>query len=97
MPLYEVTSPLKRDGKLYGVGGQVEMEAAEAKSLQDIGVLGAEVGKTPSTPPPRPNAQESIRLAKAAESIEALDQLAAGEERKSVQDAIAARRQELES
>lgn len=41
------------------------------------------------------NAAKSIELVKAAETAEALDQLADGEERKTVLDAIAARRAEL--
>lgn len=43
----------------------------------------------------RPNVQASIALIQAATTIEELDKLATGEERKGVQDAIAKRRSEL--
>ncbi|MDH5525214.1 MAG: HI1506-related protein [Desulfobulbaceae bacterium] len=43
----------------------------------------------------RPNANETIAMAKTAESIAALDELAEGEDRKSVLAAIEARRKEL--
>lgn len=43
----------------------------------------------------KPNAKETIAMVKAAATIEALDALAAGEERKSVLEAIEARRKEL--
>ncbi|MHB1183392.1 MAG: HI1506-related protein [Desulfobulbia bacterium] len=45
--------------------------------------------------PVRPNAANSIELAKAAATAEDLDKLAEGEDRKSVLDAIAKRRAEL--
>ncbi len=45
----------------------------------------------------KPNAAETIKLAQAASSVEELDKLAEGEERKTVLDAIAARRKELEA
>ncbi|MFZ5774030.1 MAG: HI1506-related protein [Thermodesulfobacteriota bacterium] len=45
----------------------------------------------------RPNANESIAMVKAAETIEALDKLAEGEDRKGVLVAIEARRKELEA
>ncbi|MBU1648237.1 MAG: hypothetical protein KKF37_02660 [Proteobacteria bacterium] len=45
--------------------------------------------------PTRPNAKDSIDLVKAAMLIKELDELAVGEERKSVLSAIAARRAEL--
>lgn len=46
---------------------------------------------------PRPNANDAIALIKGAATIDALEELAKGEERKSVQAAIDARRKELEA
>ncbi|WP_027714903.1 HI1506-related protein [Desulfuromonas sp. TF] len=45
--------------------------------------------------PPRPNAAESIKLVVVAATLEDLDKLAEGEERKTVLEAIEKRRQEL--
>jgi len=40
LPSFPVLSPLKFDGKKYGIGEEVAMFEKEAKALQDIGILG---------------------------------------------------------
>lgn len=71
-------------------------------SKQELATLQAEpmlfVEILPDTAAPkgnRPNATDTIALVQAAETVEALDALAEGEERKGVLEAITKRRTEL--
>lgn len=106
MPEYIVKEPLRYDGEQYAPGDTVEMTAKQAGELIDIGVLEAGAKGKASTAAakdlvggdkgePRANAKDTIAKVKAAATIEELDELAKGEDRSSVLDAIAARRKEL--
>ena len=43
LPSFPVLSPLKFDGKKYGIGEEVAMSEKEAKALQEVGILGARI------------------------------------------------------
>lgn len=94
MPEYIVKEPLRHNGEQYAPGDPVEMTAKQAKELVDIGVLEAGAAASPSKAT-KPNANDTIALVKEAKTIEELDALAKDEERKTVVEAIAARRKEL--
>jgi hypothetical protein len=81
----------------YAPGQTLTLDEDEAKSLEVRGVVEimADGGSTPGANANRPNAKEAIKLAEAAESLAALDELAGGEERATVVAAIDKRRAEL--
>jgi hypothetical protein len=97
MPKYTVKEPLRFNGEPYAPGATVEMAAKQAEELIAIGALGAGVAAEEPKPATKPNAADSITLAKAAETTEALDELAKDEQRTTVLAAIEARRKELEA
>lgn len=85
--------------KLYLPGETLDLDSAEAKMLQNRGIVSI-VTKTTSSAggggsSDRPNAKDSIKLAEDAETIAALDALAVDEERTTVIAAIDKRREEL--
>lgn len=90
MPKYIVEKPLTHDGVEYLPGSPVELDDNQAESLLQVGVISVDANEVP-----RLTANEVIAKVKAAENIAALNELAAGEERKSVMAAIAAKRTEL--
>jgi hypothetical protein len=82
--------------KIYNPGEALELEEAEAKRLAARGIVAiATDALSGSGGADRPNAKDSIKLAEAAETIEALDSLAEGEARSTVVAAIDKRRAEL--
>lgn len=97
MPEYITQHPLEHDGQRYEQGQTVELDDGAANALLAAGALLPPVaapsmeGREPS----RPKAGEMIALVKAAGSIQELEALAAGEDRKSVLEAIASRRADL--
>lgn len=48
---YEVTSPIRHDGKKYGIGSTIELNEKEATDLRAAGAIGGEViEKEPTAP-----------------------------------------------
>ena len=89
MPEYKVESPLRHNGKMYPPGEGVTMEEGMALPLLAVGTIVAlSAGRL--------NANDAIALVKGAADLVALEELALGEERKSVLAVIATRRKELE-
>lgn len=91
---YKAKEPLRHDGEMYAPGDPVEMSPALAAPLIEIKVL-EEPGAVATAP--RPNVPDSIAAVKAAATIEELDALVEGEDRKGVLAVIEARRKELEA
>jgi hypothetical protein len=92
MTTYTVLEPLAYD-RVYAPGETVEMEERNAGDLIKKGVVSKTAAAEAATKPAP--AAELITLAKQAGLIEELDKLAEGETRKTVLDAIEARRKEL--
>lgn len=101
---YKVNTPISAGkGKRYEVDEEIELNDKQAAELVACGAVtpvatGPAAGSTnpgPSGSSQRPNVQESIKLVAIAETAEALDALAKGEERKTVLEAIAKRREAL--
>lgn len=94
MPSYKVVSPIKIGGRIHKPGcADMELTVDEAAGLVKSGSLALVEGGSPG---PRPNAADSIAAIRAAATLEELEKLAAGEDRKSVLPAIDARRAELQ-
>jgi hypothetical protein len=79
--------------KTHSPGESLTLEDADARRL-----VGKKIVKESESQPAgkQLNVAETVKLVDAAESVEALDALAATDERKGVLDAIAKRRAELE-
>jgi hypothetical protein len=92
MPKYPVLEPLEHDQKPYVPGSAVELTEEQAAPLLAVKVIGEPVA---DSTPARPNVAETIKLVEAAENLEELDKLAAGEDRKTVLEAIEKRRAAL--
>lgn len=88
MAEYKVTFPLIHKKKKYMPGESVSMDEELAAPLLANKTLATEK-------PAGMNAADTIAKVKIAETLEALEELSAGEERKSVVAAIEARRKEL--
>lgn len=73
---------------------EAQLKALQAEPMLVVEVIEGDAGNDGKII--RPNAKDSIAAIQAATTIEDLDKLAEGEERKSVVDAIAKRRAELE-
>jgi len=92
MPKYPVLEPLEFDQKRFAPGLTIELTEDQAGPLLAVKVIGDPVD---DNAPARSNATETIKLVEAAETLEDLDKLAAGEDRKTVLDAIEKRRAAL--
>ena len=91
MPNYIVKiSPLRKGGITIPIGDTVELTERETKGIEHLLELVPEQSAAKGL-----NVADTIALIQAAQSIEELDKLAEGEERKSVLPAIEKRRAEL--
>lgn len=86
-------SPLKQGGKIIPIGGTIELEKRETAGLEQF--LDEIPGQLSDDKPQPLNVPKTVELVQAAATLEELDKLAEGEERKGVADAIAKRRLEL--
>ncbi|MCL2790117.1 MAG: hypothetical protein FWD79_05680 [Desulfobulbus sp.] len=97
MTRYKVLEPLAAD-RVYQPGEMVELGEADGAWLLKSGVVGEMTGSPSpgSSGTDKPTAAaDLIAVVKQTASVGALDNLAAGETRKTVLDAIAARRKEI--
>lgn len=92
-PGYHLITP----GKTHQPGEAVELDDAEAKRLIASGVVrAAETGSSNSSEGKPLNATQTVELVLATETIEALETFSA-DTRKTVMDAVAKRKAELEA
>ena len=85
-----VDHPSKRTEYPDGTFTQAQIKSLQGEPMLVVELTAGTAGKTP-------NVADTIALVQAADTVEALDQLAEGESRKGVTDAIAKRRTELAS
>lgn len=95
MPDYTVESPVNHDGKLYQPGETITMDEEMAVPLLVVSAVSVSADANQKSGNNRPTAADAIVQVKEAATLEALEALAAGEDRKSVLAAIDARRKEL--
>lgn len=77
MPTFKVKSPIKRDGKLYNPGDEIEVSKAEAKELGSALVIDAEA--TPDLAPRAPRTKAEKEAAAQAKKIAAAKEKANAE------------------
>lgn len=91
MALYIVKNcPIRKGGAAVPIGGTVELADNETAGIEDF------LEAAPNQPASKvPNAGEVIAMVQAAQTLDELEKLAEGEERKTVTAAIEKRRVEL--
>jgi hypothetical protein len=66
---YQVESPIKHNGKEYGVGEPIDLDDKEAKALKEVGAISDAVASNTPTAP----TDEAERIAAIVEAIGKLD------------------------
>lgn len=96
MKIYPVLTPLHAgQGKRYGVGETIGLEDKAARELLACKAIGPALEAAAEKTPQRLNVKDTIAAVAAAQTLEALNALAEGEDRTTVLPVIEKRRQEL--